>query len=74
MIMDEKETLHPCPHCGGNMIDARLRARGFDSQVFIHIFNKRSPDGGDNFLLVALACTACGYVELHTHISEVEGD
>jgi predicted RNA-binding Zn-ribbon protein involved in translation (DUF1610 family) len=74
MILDEKETLHLCPHCGGNMIDARLRARGFDSQVFIHLCNERLPDGSDNFLLVAWVCTACGYVELHAYISEAESD
>ena len=74
MILDEKKTLPPCPHCGVNMVNARLLAAGYDEEVFLHLCEEMSPDGGNNFLLVAWACTNCGYVELHAYISETESD
>jgi hypothetical protein len=74
MQLDTKEPFLKCPHCGGNMVEARLRTPGFDNQVFICLTEKISSDEAEEYLLVAWICVTCGCVELHAHGPGVPGE
>jgi predicted nucleic-acid-binding Zn-ribbon protein len=74
MLLSEKDSFNLCPRCGGNFVHAKLQGPGIHNRIFLHIHNETSPYESKAFFLVAWVCSTCGYVELHTDLSETMCD